>query len=123
MGLIQGGIVVRFVVPGRPIPANRMTRRSKWSPRARRGLDYQEAVAWAARQAYSGQLHGRLQLSAIFVFDNRRHGDLSNLIKAIEDGIQYAGVVANDRQITRYRDCEIVYGRDPRVEVELRSIN
>lgn len=115
-------MVLRFSVPGRPVPAKRMTRRGKWSPRARAGLDYQAAVAWAAKAAHRGALDGELELSVRFVFSDRRHGDLSNLVKAVEDGVQYSGIIANDKQIVRYGRCEIVYGDEPRADVELREI-
>lgn len=113
---------VAFTVPGKPRPAVRMTQRGKWSQRSRSGLDYQRAVAWAAKAAKAQPMRGAVELSCVFVFADRRHGDLSNLVKAIEDGIQYSGVVSNDKQIVRYGRCEIVYGDQPEARVELREV-
>lgn len=124
-----------FTVPGRAIPAARMTQRSKWSPRARRSLGYQETVAYAAIAAGLPRplpwewigigvrvyLKGvrkrkkdpvRLPLNA---------GDADNFLKGVVDGAQYAGVLANDRAVV-YGQVRLIPCRsddEQRVEVEL----
>jgi crossover junction endodeoxyribonuclease RusA len=90
-----------FVVPGRAIPAARMTQRSKFAcARARKSLKFQEFIAWCARAEAKGRppFSGPVELTCRFFFKDARHGDLSNLIKAIEDGLQFGGVIENDRQ-------------------------
>ena len=121
-----------FVVPGRPVPAARMTQRSKFaSARAKRALAYQELVAWCARAAAAPPASrpaalpftGPVELTCRFFFRDGRHGDLSNLIKAIEDGLVYGGLIANDKQILRYgAGTGIYFAEEERAEVRLRPI-
>ena len=121
-----------FVVPGRPIPAARMTQRSKFaSARAKRALEFQQFVAWCARAAAAAPagsgpalpLRGPVELTCRFFFRDRRHGDLSNLIKAIEDGLQYGGVIENDRQVMRYgAGTGIYFAEEERTEVRVREV-
>jgi Holliday junction resolvase RusA-like endonuclease len=57
--------------------------------------------------------------------------DLANCIKAIEDGLQYGGIIApkgrakrgNDKQIVQYGGETGIYPGEPeRVEIQLESI-
>jgi crossover junction endodeoxyribonuclease RusA len=115
-----------FVVPGRAIPAARMTQRSKFAcARARRSLKYQEFIAWCARAEAKSRppFSGPVELTCRFFFRDGRHGDLSNLIKAIEDGLQFGGVIENDRQVIRYGPgTGIYYDSEERTEVRVREL-
>ncbi len=113
-----------FVVPGRPVPAQRMTQKSKFaSPRARLSLEYQKLVALCALAAKAPKFTGPVQLTCRFFFKSRQHGDLSNLVKAIEDGLQYGGVIKNDRQVLRYGEgTGIYYDSEERAEVWIEEV-
>jgi Holliday junction resolvase RusA-like endonuclease len=117
-----------FVVPGRAIPAARMTQRSKFAcARARKSLEFQEFVAWCARAAAARPaalpFRGPVELTCRFFFRDGRHGDLSNLIKAVEDGLQFGGVIENDRQVIRYGPgTGIYYAEEERTEVRVREL-
>jgi len=110
-----------------------MTQRSKFaSARAKRALEFQQFVAWCARAAAAAPagsgpalpLRGPVELTCRFFFRDGRHGDLSNLIKAIEDGLQYGGVIENDRQVVRYgAGTGIYFAEEERTEVRLRPID
>lgn len=115
---------VDFTVPGRPVPAQRMTQKTKWTRRSRRSLEYQEKIAWEWKAvARAVTLKGPLKLTAKFFFKDKRHGDLSNLIKAVEDGLQYGGAFENDKQILRYgKDTGIYYDDEERAEIEIEEI-
>jgi len=114
---------VFFVVPGRPVPACRMTQRSKFYERAKRALEYQELVALCARAAHAPVFSGPVRLTCRFWFKTCHHGDLSNLVKAVEDGLQFAGVLRNDRQVIRYgAGTGIYYGPEERAEVIVEEV-
>lgn len=112
-----------FVVKGRPVPAQRMTQKSKWTDRAQKSLGYQDEIAWAWKQIARGRkLKGDLKLSCEFYFNDKRHGDLSNLVKAVEDGLQYANAFDNDKQIKAYEDTGIFFDDDPRAVIRIEEI-
>jgi len=96
------GPVCSFIIPGKPVPKARTTQKSKWSPRAKRSLAYQDKVGWCAKAAKLPQISGDVELTIKICQGSRGQADLSNIIKAIEDGLQYAGVLENDRQVLRY---------------------
>lgn len=124
MSPIGEKLSVFFVVPGRPVPAQRMTRYTKnISPKAKRSLEYQKLVAICAMAARVPQFTGPVKLTCRFFFADRRHGDLSNYVKAIEDGLQYGGVLRNDRQVLRYGEgTGIYYGPEERAEVWIEEV-
>lgn len=126
---IKGGeMMYKIVVPGRPVPAARMTQKNKWvSARAQRSLAYQQTIAWYAKAAQIPVLEGLLSLTVkIYVF-GKKHGDLSNYIKAVEDGLQYAGVIPNDKQIVRYGEGTGIYYVDDKgkekMEIEIEKVS
>ena len=123
-----------FVVPGRPVPAVRMTQRSKWTDAAQRSLAYQRTVGYAAiAQSLPRPLPWewmgisiRIYLKATKERKGRMRlpknaGDWDNCAKAIQDGLQHAGVIGNDRAViagmVRMIPCESE--ADERAEVEL----
>lgn len=115
---------IDFIIPGRPVPAQRMTQKTKWNKRAQRSLAYQKQIAWEWKAvARAVTLKGPLKLTAKFYFRDKRHGDLSNLIKAVEDGLQYANAFENDKQILRYgKDTGIYYDSEERAEIMIEEM-
>lgn len=114
---------MELTIPGRPVPAQRMTRYSKYNERSQKSLSYQEKVAWEWKAKAKGKkLEGRIRLSCIFYFNDRRHGDLSNLVKAIEDGLQYGNAFDNDKQIKEYGKTKIIFDDDPRAEIKIEEV-
>lgn len=108
-----------------PLPKARMTRRSKWSKRAGRTLKYQESLAWLMRQQNFGvkQTRQPLSLSATFGVKSRQPSDLKNLIAALEDALQYSGLIENDRQIIEYNRCQVINEvKKPFLKMEVREI-
>ncbi len=113
---------VLIEVPGRPVPKARMTQKSKWTKRAKKCLDYQKQVAWAAK-IKKEKFEGPVKLTARFYFKDRKHGDLSNYIKSVEDGLQHGQIVENDKQVRRYGEGTGIYFDDEeRAEIVLESI-
>ena len=115
---------VDITIPGRPVPAQRMTQKTKWTRRSRRSLEYQKQIAWEYKVvAKALKLEGPLKLTAKFFFRDKRHGDLSNLIKAVEDGLQYGQAFNNDKQIIRYGEgTGIYYDDEERAEIIIEEL-
>lgn len=101
-------IEYRLTIPGRPVPAQRMTQRTKWTARSRRSLEYQGLVARAALAARLPRPlpweYVRLE-AAVYLRPTRtgrlpgNRGDADNYLKALADGLQYAGVLGNDKSV------------------------
>ena len=53
--------------------------------------------AWNDKEPYTG----RVKLEIIFYVKSKRKWDLDNRIKALQDCLEYAGVIANDNQIDK----------------------
>lgn len=92
----------RIVVPGRPVPAARMTQASKYrgDGRIERHLNQQLAIGWAARAAHVRMMEGPMWMVCHFRIHGKPLPDASNLLKLVEDalnGIAYA----DDRQLCR----------------------
>lgn len=118
----------KIVIPGRPVPAQRMTRKTKWvSKSAQKSLAYQQTIAWYAKAAQIPVLEGYILLIAKIFVHGKRHGDLSNYIKAIEDGLQYSGIIPNDKKIIRYGEGTGIYyvddKKDERIEIEIEEVS
>jgi len=91
--------IAMFTVPGRPRGKERprMGRNGKfYTPKQTR--DYEESVAWCARNAYKEdptELPVRLDL---IIRSSKSRADASNILKAIEDGMNEI-VYIDDKQI------------------------
>ena len=73
---------VRVIVPGRPIPAVRMTRKGKFSsPRAQLYLAYKDIVGWAARPYFPQPLTGEIKVTVRVYIAGKRFGDADNYLK------------------------------------------
>jgi len=87
-----------FIVNGRPVPAVRMTQRSKWTPQAQKYLAYKGLVGWSAKASGIKALVGPVRVSMTIYVGGRR-GDIDNYVKAIFDGLK--GIAwDDDRQVT-----------------------
>lgn len=94
---------------------------------------YENLVAMAASQAHRGQppLDGPLTVTALFVIQRPKSAprrvtlpatkpDLDNMVKAVLDGCNQAGVWADDSRVVEITARKI-YG-DPRCEVEITRV-
>lgn len=89
--------MIEFEIPGRVVPAVRMTQRSRWSPRARHYLAYRALVGWRAQPFFSQPFACPVSVS-IHIFIYRSRADLDNELKAILDGLN--GIAwHDDRQV------------------------
>lgn len=91
---------IAFTVPGRPVPAVRMTQRGKYvKPVAQRYLAYKETVGWIAKQA-TIQPTRKAVTVYIRVFMHGKVADVDNLAKSIMDGCNKI-VWEDDRQVEK----------------------
>lgn len=94
---------ISFTVPGRPVPAARMTRRGKWIKRnAQRYLAYKDMVRWTAwevmRKKEIPPFEGPVGVEIHAYIAGGRMGDIDNIEKTVFDGMN--GIVwHDDRQI------------------------
>lgn len=127
MGEVAGvgegaGVVEEFVqitVPGRARPSVRITGRSKWTKAAKAYLAWQRKVAECCEGIKRPVPWKDIYIQYTFYFCNRRHGDLTNLVKSTEDGLQYGRLIENDRAV-RESHARLLYCSSPdeeRVEI------
>jgi len=113
-----------FVVSGRPVPAARMTQRSKYvrGGREERHLAHKQAVGWQARAARVPQLEGPVRLTCTFYVSGRQP-DLKNLIALVEDALQSIAY-KDDVQVAEYGPMRRIpcAPEDERTEVLLEPI-
>ena len=108
MAITETAEPIRIVVPGRPVPAARMTRRGKWvSRQAQRYLAYKEEVAWAAREVIEEPLEGPVGVRIDVFIAGGKQGDADNYGKSILDSCNMIAY-RDDRQVM---DCRIVKHR------------
>lgn len=110
--------MVSFVVPGRPVPAARMTQRGKWVKRnAARYLAYKNHVGWVARQHFPEPWEGPVGIRIVAYWWGGRPGDLDNILKAVQDGLNGVAYY-DDSQIVRV-EGERHRGKPERTEVTI----
>ena len=133
---------VAIVMPVRAVPKAR-TSHGRYGQRytPKRTRDFEKLVSIYAEQAMKGreQLKGALGLSITFTFKvfkswNKKDkelalqqkilpvsnviGDISNLIKSVEDGMN--GIVyPDDRQIVSYKDIDMIYGEEDLIVIKI----
>lgn len=91
---------IAFTVPGRPVPAVRMTQRGKYVKlAARRYLTYKETVGWIAKREVNQPTKEAVTIN-IRAYMYGRVADVDNLAKAIMDGCNKI-VWDDDRQVEK----------------------
>jgi Holliday junction resolvase RusA-like endonuclease len=118
-------------IPGRPY-VKKNTKRVFGSGAKKRVVYSPEFLRWqtmalfALKQTLAGQgsiLRGELHASYIFYFKNRSgEADVSNLIEGIQDCLQTASVIENDKQIMSL-DAQKIFNGLEKTVVKLYSLN
>ncbi len=111
--------ICNFSVPGRAIPAVRMTQRSKYTRQAKRYLAYKNQIAWTARSNYSNKpVSSDIGINLNIYLKGGNQGDIDNYFKSVSDSLNKI-VYIDDRQVkemsARKLDCECE--TEERVEV------
>jgi crossover junction endodeoxyribonuclease RusA len=109
-------------IEGRPVPAVRMTQRSKWAnPQAQRYLAWKQKVGWTAKEWGAEPAEGRLQVRLWFYLSKRGRADIDNLAKGIMDGLN--GICFHDDTQVDELIVRIRTGcTDEHVDLEVRKI-
>lgn len=115
---------LEFTVPGRAVPAVRMTQRSKFTKRAQRYLTYKNQVGWVAKQHYRGKpTSDPVAVYVKLYLCGGNQGDIDNYFKSITDSLNKI-VYDDDRQVrmmqARKIECE---KEEERVEVRVIKLN
>jgi Holliday junction resolvase RusA-like endonuclease len=77
-----------IVIPGRAVPAARMTVRGKWIKRqAQRYLAYKELVGYHARRVVDEPLRGSVRVLVDIFVNGGKVGDLDNYYKSVTDSL------------------------------------
>jgi|SRR5690625_553689 len=115
---------LEFTVPGRAIPAVRMTQRSKFTPRAQRYLAYKGQVGWIAKQHFQGQPTDKpIGISLTVYLCGGNQGDIDNYFKSIADSLNKI-VYEDDRQIKIIKAIKAECTKDnERVEVKVYELD
>lgn len=82
--------MIKLLIPGRPVPAVRMTQRGKYiKSQAQRYLEYKQMVGWAGRVAINRPLPKghKASVTMRFFLCGGQTPDIDNLIKSILDGL------------------------------------
>lgn len=125
-------VVFRAVLAGRArVKKNSLQRKYSFAQRRTLTLPSDLYLAWEkaavldlkSQWGWRDPIDKPIILRARFYFKNRQHEpDLSNCLEGPQDALQKAGVIANDRLITRIY-AEKFFGEEPRVEIELQEFN
>lgn len=114
-----------IMIPGRPVPAQRMLQKAEWGTPRRdhlvRYARYRERVAHYARLAYSRRpFQGDVGVRLTHYAPRSTRADLDNVTKPVLDGI--SGVVINDDASVVHLEVDLVpigNAQDERVEIEV----
>lgn len=117
--------MIKFTVPGRPIPAVRMTRKSMYVNKyAKRYLAYKHGVAWIGQSVFKGEpSEGPIGVNLNLYIHGGNHGDIDNYAKSITDALNKI-LYKDDKQIVSMNLRKHKCGQDEqRVEVEVYEVN
>lgn len=116
--------MIEFTVHGNPVPKQRPRlgrRNTTYTPQ--RTKNWEAEVGWICKQNNPGlvPLQGEVAVWMVFYRKNRRRADLTNMVKAIEDGLNGVAYV-DDNQIVESHTWKRIDKDDPRVEVKVKPI-
>ncbi|MED0738979.1 RusA family crossover junction endodeoxyribonuclease [Aneurinibacillus thermoaerophilus] len=116
--------MIRLVVPGRPVPAVRMTQRSKFvNKQAQRYLEYKNYVGWLAKAEKIKRAEGLVEVKAIAYLHGLREPDADNLAKAYLDALNGIAWV-DDRQVRKLtiEKVKVDTAKEQRSEIEIYEV-
>lgn len=116
---------MRLTIQGRPVPAVRMTQRSKFvSKQAQRYLDYKTRIGWEAKAVGIQRVSGDVHVSAIAYIKCVPDIDVDNLGKSYLDGLNGVAWI-DDKQVLKLTvEKRWVFDKsEERSEIEIREVS
>jgi crossover junction endodeoxyribonuclease RusA len=116
--------MIRLVVPSRPVPAVRMTQRSKFvSRQAQRYLTYKNYIGWLAKVEKIKRAEGPVEVKAIAYLHGLRESDADNLAKAYLDSLNGIAWI-DDRQVRKLtiEKVKVDTAKEQRSEIEIYEV-
>ena len=111
-------VLIEVEIKGLPPSVNKMygvSRHGKFKWQAQAVTEIQRKRT--SRSVYTGDV----ELSIILYSNSRRRWDVDNRVKALQDCLQFAGVVENDAQVQKLT-VERVYGNSEKTFVKVIKI-
>ena len=87
-----------FFVPGYPMPAPRMTTKSKYLTRNQKYAAFKERIGWEAKKIMKKPFETDVFIRLEFIRLKSRKGDIDNICKSILDGLNKIAY-RDDRQV------------------------
>src|SRR5690606_4785358 len=111
--------ICNFTVPGRAIPAVRMTQRSKFTKQSKRYLAYKNQVAWMARSKYKKKpVSSDVKVEADIYLMGGVQGDIDNYFKAITHSLNEI-IYKDDRLVKEMKAWKLDCRRTDEMRVEV----
>lgn len=116
---------MKLIIQGRPVPAVRMTQRSKYkNQQAQRYLAYKEQIGWEAKAAKLERLQDyNVHIEIKCYFCGGKECDVDNLAKSMLDGLN--GVAYDDdRQVQKLtvQKLFVDFKQEERAEIEITEV-
>jgi crossover junction endodeoxyribonuclease RusA len=112
--------MIKLTIPGKPVPAVRMTQRSMYANKyAQRYLNYKKQVGWIAKQYYKDKpIESPIGVKLTHYIHGNR-ADIDNLFKGVTDGLNKI-IYKDDRLIKKMESRIIPCDKESqRTEVEI----
>ena len=103
-------MLLNMEIEGLPPTVNHMYRmHGRYKYKTSEAKEYQDRVAEQMRSEYGNNpvYRGRVSLAIAFFTNNRKRWDIDNRVKALQDCLSMAGVIADDKQIDELRVSRI----------------
>lgn len=116
-----------ITIPGRPIPAVRMTQKTKWNKASKRYLTYKDFIGSIAKQLYGTPTCEKVSVNVRVYLSGKTtpmggEGDVDNYAKSALDGCNKI-VFVDDRQVMELMVCKEPCEEDrQRMEIEINII-
>lgn len=116
-----------LTIPGRPIPAVRMTQKTKWNKASKRYLSYKDAIGIIALQHYKTPTSEKVSVKVRVYLSGKTtpmggEGDVDNYAKSALDGCNKIAFL-DDRQVVKLSVCkEPCKEDDQRMEIEISEV-